>query len=79
MYVDSYWDFAFHHKWPRATWRSYCTRQAARIFSTLSLSQSTSLVPICYSEPGADDSPEGILQMVKAWRIANGLPGFKAV
>ncbi|UTH31151.1 bacteriocin immunity protein [Ectopseudomonas hydrolytica] len=32
-----------------------------------------------YPEPGADDSPEGILQTVKTWRIANGLPSFKVV
>jgi hypothetical protein len=32
---------------------------------------------IYYPEPGADDSPEGILQTVKAWRTANGLSGFK--
>ena len=27
---------------------------------------------------GAADSPEGILETVKTWRQANGLPGFKA-
>ncbi|NCE89791.1 bacteriocin immunity protein [Pseudomonas sp. L13] len=32
---------------------------------------------IFYPEPGADNSPEGVAQTVKAWRIANGLPGFK--
>ncbi|MFF7709642.1 bacteriocin immunity protein [Pseudomonas sp. NPDC007930] len=31
-----------------------------------------------YPSAGADDSPEGITQTVKAWRAANGLPGFKA-
>ena len=30
-----------------------------------------------YPDEGADDSPEGITQTVKAWRAANGLPGFK--
>lgn len=34
---------------------------------------------IYYPEPGADDSPEGILQTVKAWRAANGLPGFRSI
>ena len=32
-----------------------------------------------YPKPCTDDSLEGILQTVKAWRIANGLPDFKAV
>lgn len=32
---------------------------------------------IYYPENGADDSPEGILKTVKAWRQANGLTGFK--
>lgn len=32
---------------------------------------------IYYPEHGADDSPEGILKTVKAWRQANGLTGFK--
>ncbi|APC15611.1 bacteriocin immunity protein [Pseudomonas frederiksbergensis] len=32
---------------------------------------------IFYPEDGADDSAEGITQTVKAWRAANGLPGFK--
>ncbi|MDF7796811.1 bacteriocin immunity protein [Pseudomonas syringae] len=32
---------------------------------------------IYYPEDGADDSAEGITQTVKAWRAANGLPGFK--
>lgn len=32
---------------------------------------------IFYPEPGTDDSPEGITKTVKAWRAANGLPGFK--
>jgi hypothetical protein len=31
-----------------------------------------------YPEPGVDDSPEGVLKVVKEWRAANGLPGFKA-
>lgn len=33
---------------------------------------------IYYPEEGADNSPEGVTQIVKAWRAANGLPGFKA-
>lgn len=32
---------------------------------------------IFYPEDGADDSPEGIVQTIKEWRKANGLPGFK--
>lgn len=32
---------------------------------------------IFYPEPGADSSPEGVAQAVKAWRAAQGLPGFK--
>ena len=32
---------------------------------------------IYYPEAGADNSNESILQIVKAWRAANGLPGFK--
>ncbi|AIS12177.1 immunity protein [Pseudomonas chlororaphis subsp. aureofaciens] len=32
---------------------------------------------IYYPEEGADNSPEGVTQIVKAWRAANGLPGFK--
>lgn len=32
---------------------------------------------IYYPEEGADNSNEGITQTVKAWRAANGLPGFK--
>lgn len=31
-----------------------------------------------YPEPGADESAEGIVQIIKAWCTANGLPGFKA-
>ncbi|MGN7740304.1 bacteriocin immunity protein [Pseudomonas sp. 22526] len=27
---------------------------------------------------GIEDSPEAVLSEVKAWRAANGLPGFKA-
>lgn len=34
---------------------------------------------IFYPENGADDSSEGITRLVKAWRAANGLPGFKSV
>ena len=33
---------------------------------------------IYHPEPGVDDSPEGITNTVKAWREANGLPGFKS-
>ena len=33
---------------------------------------------IYYPANGAADSPEGILETVKTWRQANGLPGFKA-
>ena len=32
---------------------------------------------IYYPEAGADNSNESIIQIVKAWRTANGLPGFK--
>jgi hypothetical protein len=32
---------------------------------------------IYYPEDGEDDSPNGILQTVKAWRSAQGLQGFK--
>ncbi|RIJ13025.1 bacteriocin immunity protein [Pseudomonas sp. 91RF] len=32
---------------------------------------------IYYPEPGADSSPQGVTQIVKDWRAANGLPGFK--
>lgn len=32
---------------------------------------------IFHPEPGADNSAEGVTQTVKAWRAANGLPGFK--
>ncbi|MGY2289561.1 bacteriocin immunity protein [Pseudomonas sp. SDO528_S397] len=32
---------------------------------------------IFYPEAGADDSALGITQTLKAWRAANGLPGFK--
>ncbi|CAM3598712.1 Colicin-E7 immunity protein [Pseudomonas reidholzensis] len=34
---------------------------------------------IYYPEEGADDSAEGITLTIKAWRAANGLPGFKDV
>ncbi|WP_333989330.1 bacteriocin immunity protein [Pseudomonas sp. S3(2024)] len=33
---------------------------------------------IYYPGNGEDDSPEGILQTVKDWRAAQGLPGFKS-
>jgi hypothetical protein len=32
---------------------------------------------IFYPEDDADDSAEGVTEIVKAWRAANGLPGFK--
>ncbi|HBK49511.1 MAG TPA: bacteriocin immunity protein [Pseudomonas sp.] len=32
---------------------------------------------IYYPPEGADDSPQGIVNRVKAWRDANGKPGFK--
>lgn len=32
---------------------------------------------IYYPESGADNSPEGVTQIVKEWRAAQGLPGFK--
>ncbi|NWB86322.1 bacteriocin immunity protein [Pseudomonas gingeri] len=32
---------------------------------------------IYYPEDGADNSPEGVTQIVKEWRKAQGLPGFK--
>jgi hypothetical protein len=31
-----------------------------------------------YPEEGVEDSPEGALETIKAWRAANGKPGFKA-
>ncbi|WP_123573395.1 bacteriocin immunity protein [Pseudomonas chlororaphis] len=34
---------------------------------------------ILYPEDGADGSSEGITRIVKEWRAANGLPGFKSV
>ena len=34
---------------------------------------------IFHPESGADNSAEGVTQTVKAWRAANGLPGFKEV
>lgn len=32
---------------------------------------------IYYPEPGADNSPRGVTQIVKDWRAMQGLPGFK--
>ena len=32
---------------------------------------------IYYPEPGADNSPESVTQIVKEWRAAKSLPGFK--
>ena len=32
---------------------------------------------IFYPEDGADDSASGITKTVKAWRAAQGLPGFR--
>jgi hypothetical protein len=31
-----------------------------------------------YPSAGAEDSPEGVLNTIKTWRVANGKPGFKA-
>lgn len=33
---------------------------------------------IYYPESGADNSPAGVTKTVKDWRMAQGLPGFKA-
>lgn len=33
---------------------------------------------IYYPGDDADDSPQGVVNRVKAWRAANGKPGFKA-
>lgn len=30
-----------------------------------------------YPEEGVEDSPAGVLNAIKTWRIANGKPGFK--
>jgi hypothetical protein len=30
-----------------------------------------------YPEDGADESPEGVVQTIQAWCLANDLPGFK--
>ena len=32
---------------------------------------------IYYPEPGADSSPQSVTKIVKEWRAAQGLPGFK--
>ena len=32
---------------------------------------------IYWPEPGTDNSAEGITRIIKEWREANGLPGFK--
>ncbi|XSS63203.1 bacteriocin immunity protein [Pseudomonas sp. B11] len=32
---------------------------------------------IFYPAEGVEDSPEGVLKVVKEWRAANGKPGFK--
>jgi len=32
---------------------------------------------IYYPPEGADNSPQGVVNRVKAWRAANGKPGFK--
>lgn len=34
---------------------------------------------IYYPPEGADTSPQGVVNRVKAWRAANGKPGFKPV
>ena len=33
---------------------------------------------IFYPGAGIEDSPEGVVKVVKDWRAANGKPGFKA-
>ncbi|NWC77845.1 bacteriocin immunity protein [Pseudomonas sp. P7759] len=33
---------------------------------------------IFYPSEGVEDSPAGVLKIVKEWRAANGKPGFKA-
>ena len=32
---------------------------------------------IYHPEPGADNSAEGVVKIIKEWRAANGKPGFK--
>ncbi|MCT8345082.1 MULTISPECIES: bacteriocin immunity protein [Photorhabdus] len=32
---------------------------------------------IFYPENGVEDSPEGVLKVIKEWRAENGKPGFK--
>ncbi|ETS29683.1 Colicin immunity protein / pyocin immunity protein [Photorhabdus khanii NC19] len=32
---------------------------------------------IFYPENGVEDSPEGVLKVIKEWRAKNGKPGFK--
>jgi Colicin immunity protein / pyocin immunity protein len=32
---------------------------------------------IYYPETGADSSPQGVTQIIRDWRAAQGLPGFK--
>ncbi|WP_387690679.1 bacteriocin immunity protein [Photorhabdus sp. RM71S] len=32
---------------------------------------------IFYPENGVEDSPEGVLKVIKEWRAKNGRPGFK--
>ncbi|WP_434525991.1 bacteriocin immunity protein [Photorhabdus asymbiotica] len=32
---------------------------------------------IFYPEEGVEDSPEGVLKVIKEWRAKNGKPGFK--
>ncbi|MNO99918.1 Colicin-E7 immunity protein [compost metagenome] len=32
---------------------------------------------LCYPEEGQEDSPEGVLKVVKEWRAQHGKPGFK--
>ncbi|MBS9423618.1 MULTISPECIES: bacteriocin immunity protein [Photorhabdus] len=32
---------------------------------------------IFYPEDGIEDSPEGVLEVIKEWRTKNGKPGFK--
>lgn len=33
---------------------------------------------IFYPSEGQEDSPEGVVKIIKEWRAANGKPGFKS-
>ncbi|MDY7563162.1 MULTISPECIES: bacteriocin immunity protein [unclassified Pseudomonas] len=46
---------------------------------------STKLLPhpagsdlLYYPQPGADESPEGVVQEIQTWCLANGVPGLKS-